>query len=73
MFGVALPSNILRMPQEPLHMEEHAGSRAGLQILRMSGTLTLSNIFGFQSKVRAGQSRALILDFLKVLFVQSDL
>ena len=59
------------MPQEPLHIEEQAGSRAGLQILRMSGPLTLSNIFGFQSKVRADQSRALILDFTAVPLIDS--
>jgi anti-sigma B factor antagonist len=71
MFWVALPSNILPMPQEPLQIEEQAGSRAGIQILRLAGPLNLPNVFGFQSKVRADQSRALILDFTAVPLIDS--
>jgi anti-anti-sigma factor len=52
-------------------MEESAGSREGIQILRLSGPLTLQNVFGFQSKVRADQSRALILDFAAVPLIDS--
>ena len=54
------------MPDQPLQVEETAGSREGIRILRLSGSLTLPNVFGFQSKVRADQSRALILDFAAV-------
>jgi len=39
--------------------------------LRLSGPLTLSNVFGFQSKVRADNSRALILDFTTVPLADS--
>jgi anti-sigma B factor antagonist len=59
------------MPQEPLHIEEVAGSRAGVHILRLSGPLNLTNVFGFQSKVRADGSRALIIDFSAVPLVDS--
>ena len=51
------------MPDQPLHIEDLPGSREGIRILRLAGPLTLSNVFGFQSKVRADSSRALILDF----------
>ncbi|HKM46504.1 MAG TPA: STAS domain-containing protein [Terriglobales bacterium] len=51
------------MPEQPLHIEDLPGSREGIRILRLAGPLTLGNVFGFQSKVRADSSRALILDF----------
>ena len=37
----------------------------------MSGPLILANVFGFQSKVRADQSRTLILDFAAVPLADS--
>jgi anti-anti-sigma factor len=63
--------NISRMPDQPLLIEETAGSREGIRILRLSGPLSLTNVFGFQSKVRADQSRALILDFTAVPLADS--
>ena len=54
------------MPDPLLQIEEIPGAREGIRILRLSGPLTLSNVFGFQSKVRADKSRALILDFTAV-------
>jgi anti-sigma B factor antagonist len=59
------------MSQEPLQIEEQAGSRAGIQILRLTGPVNLSNVFGFQSKVRADQSRGLILDLTAVPLIDS--
>jgi anti-sigma B factor antagonist len=59
------------MPDQPLLIEETAGSREGIRILRLSGPLSLTNVFGFQSKVRADQSRALILDFTAVPLADS--
>jgi anti-sigma B factor antagonist len=59
------------MADQLLHIEEVPGSREGIQILRLSGPLTLSNVFGFQSKVRADRSRALILDFTAVPLADS--
>jgi anti-sigma B factor antagonist len=59
------------MPEQPLHIEELPGSREGIHILRLSGPLTLINVFGFQSKLRADNSRALILDFTDVPLADS--
>ena len=63
--------NISFMPDQPLQIEEIAGSRDGIRILRLSGPLTLHNVFGFQSKVRADTSRELILDFTAVPLADS--
>ena len=59
------------MPDQPLVIEESAGSREGVRVFRLSGPLTLPNVFGFQAKVRADQSRALILDFAAVPLADS--
>jgi anti-sigma B factor antagonist len=59
------------MPEQPLHIEDLPGSRAGIRVLRLAGPLTLPNLFGFQSKVRADDSRALILDFTDVPLADS--
>src|SRR5271163_1866538 len=59
------------MPEQPLHIEELPGAREGVHILRLTGPLTLANLFGFQSKVRADNSRALILDFTNVPLADS--
>ena len=59
------------MPDQPLHIEDLPGSREGIRILRLSGPLTLSNVFGFQSKVRADTSQRLILDFTDVPLADS--
>ena len=63
--------NISRMPDQPLLVEESPGSREGIRVLRLSGPLTLSNVFDFQSKVRADNSRALILDLTAVPLADS--
>ena len=54
-----------------MHIEDIAGSREGIRILRLAGPLTLPNLFGFQSKLRADNSRALILDFTDVPLADS--
>jgi len=59
------------MPDQPLQIEESSGSREGIRILRLSGPLTLTNVFGFQAKVRADNSRGLILDFTAVPLADS--
>lgn len=63
--------NISFMPDQALQIDEIAGSREGIRVLRLSGPLTLQNVFGFQSKVRADSSRALILDFTAVPLADS--
>jgi anti-sigma B factor antagonist len=59
------------MAEQPLHIEDIPGSREGIRILRLSGPLTLLNLFGFQSTLRADNSRALILDFTNVPLADS--
>jgi anti-sigma B factor antagonist len=59
------------MPDQPLQIEELSGSREGIRILRLSGPLSLTNVFGFQAKVRADTSRGLILDFTAVPLADS--
>src|ERR1039458_7708510 len=70
-FTKAFAVNICRMPEQPLHIEDLPGSREGIRILRLAGPLTLANVFGFQSKVRADTSHALILDFTNVPLADS--
>jgi anti-anti-sigma factor len=59
------------MSEGPLQIEEVNGSREGTRIFRLTGPLVLINVFGFQSKVRADASRALILDFAAVPLIDS--
>jgi anti-sigma B factor antagonist len=59
------------MPDQPLQIEEIPGSKEGIRVLRLTGPLTLANVFGFQSKVRADSSRGLILDLTAVPLADS--
>jgi anti-sigma B factor antagonist len=59
------------MPDQPLQIEDLPGSHEGIRILRLSGPLTLTNLFGFQSQLRADNSRNLILDFSNVPLADS--
>ena len=59
------------MPEQPLEIKEESGSRKGVRIWRLSGPLSLMNLFGFQSKLRADQSKSLILDFANVPLADS--
>ena len=59
------------MPDAPLNIEELPGSREGIHVLRLSGPLTLANVFGFQAKLRADTSHTLILDFSAVPLADS--
>jgi anti-sigma B factor antagonist len=63
--------NISGMPEQSLNIEDIPGSREGIRILRLAGPLTLSNLFGFQSKLRADNSRSLILDLTEVPLADS--
>jgi anti-sigma B factor antagonist len=55
------------MPQDSFRIDDQPGSR----LLRLSGPLVMTNVFGFQSMVRADTSRALIIDFANVPYVDS--
>ncbi len=59
------------MSSEPLRIADVIGSRETIRIFKLSGPLVLTNVFGFQSKVRADSSRALILDFTAVPLIDS--
>jgi anti-sigma B factor antagonist len=59
------------MLEQNFHIADIPGSREGIRILRLTGPLTLPNLFGFQSQVRADNSRALILDFTSVPLADS--
>jgi len=59
------------MPQEPLVIEDLAGPKDGQRILRLRGPLLIATLFDFQSKVRASNARALIIDFTNVPYVDS--
>ena len=58
------------MPKEPLQIEDLA-VQDGKRVLRLAGPLIISNLFEFQSLVRANVSPRLILDFTSVPYVDS--
>jgi anti-sigma B factor antagonist len=59
------------MPDDPLRVENVAGSRNGCQILRLTGPLTLANLFGFQNVIRAEKAPAVIVDLTNVPYIDS--
>ena|SRR6266568_1081718 len=59
------------MPQEPLVIEDMAGPKEGQRVLRLTGPITISNLFDFQTRVRTNTVCQLIIDFRKVPFVDS--
>jgi anti-sigma B factor antagonist len=59
------------MRDDALVIEDLVDPKAGQRILRLSGPLVISNLFEFQAKIRADESRALILDFAKVPYADS--
>lgn len=59
------------MPQEPLNIEDSVRADNGCRILRLQGPLLISNLFEFQSKVRANTCQMLILDLTGVPYIDS--
>jgi anti-sigma B factor antagonist len=59
------------MPQQPLVIEDIPGPKDGQRVLRLSGPLVISTLFDFQAKVRANNSRTLVIDFTNVPYVDS--
>jgi anti-sigma B factor antagonist len=57
------------MPAEPLQIQDTTTNDE--RILRLSGPLTLSNLFEFQSLARADRSRSLIVDLTNVPYIDS--
>lgn len=58
------------MPQEPLIIEDLAGSN-GQRILRLTGPIVINNLFEFQSLVRSNNNPKLILNFAGVPYMDS--
>lgn len=59
------------MPQEPLAIEDISGPKDGQRILRLTGPLTMTTLFDFQSRIRTDASRVLMLNFSHVPYVDS--
>jgi anti-sigma B factor antagonist len=59
------------MPQEPLAIDDSTRADNGCRILRLKGPLLISNLFEFQSRVRANTCRVLILDLTEVPYIDS--
>jgi anti-sigma B factor antagonist len=59
------------MPQEPLAIDDSTRAGSGCRILRLKGPLLISNLFEFQSRVRANTCRLLILDLTEVPYIDS--
>src|SRR5262252_7223750 len=59
------------MPQEPLDIEDVNGVPHDSRVLRLSGPVTISNFFQFQSLVRSNTARKLILNLSGVPYIDS--
>ena len=59
------------MQQDSFHIDDQPGTQPGQRVLRLSGPLVMTNVFGFQATVRADTSRSLIIDFTNVPYVDS--
>jgi anti-sigma B factor antagonist len=57
------------MPKEPLVIEDLPGS--GHYLLRLTGPVTISNLFEFQTKVRSNSAPKLIIDLTGVPYMDS--
>src|SRR5690349_23580053 len=58
------------MRDEPLRIED-LGVQDQKRVLRLSGPLTLSTLFEFQTLVRSASGASLVLDFTQVPYVDS--
>jgi len=59
------------MPQEPLAIDDSVRADDGCRTLRLKGPLLISNLFEFQSRVRANTCRLLVLDMTEVPYIDS--
>jgi anti-sigma B factor antagonist len=66
-----VPRTIPLMADQPLQVENVEGSQAGHRILRLTGPLTLSNLFEFQALVRAEKAPVMIIDVANVPYIDS--
>ena len=59
------------MSHDSLQIDDQPGTLPGQRVLRLDGALVMTTMFEFQAIVRADSSRALIIDFAKVPYVDS--
>jgi anti-sigma B factor antagonist len=59
------------MSAEQLTLESVPGQAVGSRVLRLTGPLTISSVFEFQSTLRADPPPALILDLTEVPYMDS--
>ncbi len=59
------------MSSEPLQITDLSGTAEGTRIFQLAGPLVLTNLFGFQAKLREDRSAVLILDFTAVPLADS--
>lgn len=59
------------LSQESLSIEDIEGPVPGQRVLRLEGAVVLGTLFQFQSTLRSKQSRALIIDFSSVSYIDS--
>jgi len=59
------------MRDEPLTHSFTAGERDGTTILKLSGPLTISTMFGFQDELRAVKAKVLIIDLSETPYMDS--
>jgi len=57
--------------QEPLEIVETPGPQPDQRVLALRGPVVLSTLFQFQNAIRAGNSRALVIDFTHVPYIDS--
>ena len=58
------------MPDQPLHIDDTQDSN-NHRVLRLTGPLTLSNLFEFQTLVRAGRAPLTVIDLTGVPYIDS--
>ena len=59
------------MRDEPLTHSFTAGRRDGTTILKLSGPLTISTMFGFQDQFRSAKPQVMILDLSETPYMDS--
>jgi anti-anti-sigma factor len=59
------------MPDAPLTYTYTAGKSDGTMILKLTGPLTLSTMFGFQNEFRAMTPKVLIMDLSETTYMDS--
>ena len=59
------------LPMDQLHIERTPGSASDVTIVSLSGPLTISTLFDFQTALRQPDLKSTIIDFSKVPYIDS--